>query len=415
MPLAPRKYQQEGISFLRQHKRAMLCDLPGLGKTLQASMAAETPCLIACPTYLTQQWADFLGSQWPASRIALCTGTRVEKNVKLKQVADWYIINIEMLRLTKDKDFTFKLPRVKTVIFDESHHLKNKEASQSQGALKVAKATPRVYLLTGTPIVKDADDLYFQLKIICPDSFTSYHRFVDSFMQTVATPWTVKVVGVRDAKGLRKLLAQHALGRNYRQVGLQLPDLIETVHRLDMPSDLMKQYTKLKQEYRLKDKVYDYAIQIISELRQMTFCETKIKALIDCILDAKMSGVIFTWYRETAQIIGEALEVPVLTGDISPNERAKVARKSNLVVATLASLSEGVDMSHLRNVVFVDQDYTSGRLYQALSRVRRYSENNEPVKVHYLLMKDTIDETIYNMVQRRVYDAKMILREELRA
>src|ERR1044072_8917271 len=34
----------------------MVYDQPGLGKTLQASMALTTPCIIACPGYLVDQW-----------------------------------------------------------------------------------------------------------------------------------------------------------------------------------------------------------------------------------------------------------------------------------------------------------------------------------------------------------------------
>jgi superfamily II DNA or RNA helicase len=414
--LTPRKYQQVGIDFLKKKKRAMLADAPGLGKTLQASMASERPVLIACPTYLVEQWETFLGEQFPDDSIISCTGAKAERQRALNTPADWHIFNIEMMRKDKaTKKIIYQFPKAKTLIIDESHHVKNKEASHSQGALELAKSVERVYLLTGTPIVKDADDLYFQLKIINPPGFTSYDKFVNSFLNTIATSWGITISGVRDPRGLRKLLAQYALGRSYTQAGLELPPLVENVHKIELTKDERKVYQKLKEEYRMNDKVYDFAVQIITELRKLTFCEAKAKTLVELLMDTPDGAVIFTWYRDNAFAISDALKIPVVTGDMTPAERARTARSSKYVVATLASLSEGVDMSHLRTVIFLEQDYTSGRLYQALSRVRRYSANQSPVHVHYLIVKDTIDSTIYNLVNRRVFDAKAILREELSA
>ena len=424
MPLTPRKYQQVGIKFLTSKKRALLCDQPGLGKTLQASMAAEKPVLIACPTYLVEQWADFIPTQFPGDTVIACTGAKAERQRALDTPADWHIFNIEMMRkdLIKGPDgkktpgpkfLIYRFPKAKTLIIDESHHVKNKEASHSQGALELSKKVDRLYLLTGTPIVKDADDLYFQLKLINPPAFTSYEKFVNSFLNTFATSWGIQISGVRDPKALRKVLSQYALGRSYKQAGLELPDLVENVHKLEFTSQERKTYDNLKENYRLEDKVYDYAVQIISELRKLTFCKEKIQTLIQLLLDCEKGAVIFTWYRDNAAAIAQATGMPLITGDMAPAERAKIARSSKFVVATLASLAEGVDMSHLRTVIFLEQDYTSGRLYQALSRVRRYSADKAPVHVHYLVVNKSIDSTIYSLVNRRVFDAKAILHEEL--
>jgi SNF2 family DNA or RNA helicase len=63
----PRAYQVQGIEFLRQQKRAILGDAPGLGKTFQATEAAELPCVISCPLPLVDQWKEFLEDQYPTA------------------------------------------------------------------------------------------------------------------------------------------------------------------------------------------------------------------------------------------------------------------------------------------------------------------------------------------------------------
>src|SRR5690242_2397775 len=63
--LKPREYQIDGINFLKNNKRAILADAPGLGKTFQSCEAAVLPALVTCPLTLVQQWAEFIVDQYP--------------------------------------------------------------------------------------------------------------------------------------------------------------------------------------------------------------------------------------------------------------------------------------------------------------------------------------------------------------
>src|SRR6266568_2631499 len=69
--MEPRAYQIEGAQRLLDAKRFILGDDAGLGKTLEAAMAARLPALIVCPTYLVWQWAEFLEEQYPDDTIAI--------------------------------------------------------------------------------------------------------------------------------------------------------------------------------------------------------------------------------------------------------------------------------------------------------------------------------------------------------
>lgn len=409
--LIPRDYQEKGIQFLTTKKRALLFDDPGLGKTLQAAMAAERPVLVACPTYLVEQWAEFIRQQFPDDIIAYTTGGSQYK--RLKDLNDsgsphWYVVNVQMLR-------TYSFPPVRTFIIDESHHVRNRNAQQSRAAFDIAVQTPRVYLLTATPIYREVDDLFYQLRIIAPAVFTSYNRFVEMYCMQEYAPYKNKVVGARSSYTIRKLLERFAIGRSYKDVGLQLPRLIEKDIRLTMPTNLMKAYKQIKEEYRLMHITFSNAGAALQALRMATVCKDKLDAAKDIVDDNKgHRAVIFCWYQDSAHALGKVLKAPVITGEISVTERVNIAKGNHkVIVATMASLSEGVDLSAYKLLIFFEEDYTTGQMYQALSRAVRYSSDLSPVQAYYIMMKNTVDEAVHRMRKRRNASAEQILAEAL--
>ena len=405
--LTPRPYQQIGIDFLSAKKRAILGDAPGLGKTLQAAIAVHPPVLVVAPTYLTTQWADFISQQFPLDSVALANGTQLSRLRALSACAKWTIVNTEMLR-------TYDMPRHTTsVIFDEAHHLRGRTAQQAKAAVEVARFKEQVFLLTATPIIRECDDLYMLLRIINPYKFKSYWGFVQQFCKIDRTPWADKVVGCVNPEALSNLLSQYMIQRSYKEVGMQLPAMIEQLVRIKFKPDRLSEYQNVKNEYRYLNITLDSAIQVLQVLRHLTICREKIDTTVSLIQDINVPTVIYTWYKESARILAMELKADLVTGDMTPNERVKVARNSKLVVATIASMSEGVDLSHMRAVVFFEEDWTPGVMYQALSRVRRHSQNPETVLVYYITMHGSVDESIHKMITRRVSSTKEILKEAL--
>jgi len=401
--LLPRPYQMQGISFLSGLKRAMLADAPGLGKTLQAAAAAEKPALITTPTYLVEQWASFLAEQYPEDTVSVAVGSRAKRDAALDVKADWYIINHQMLR-------TYAMPKVTTFIVDESHHFKSHKAQMSQDALVVAVQVPRVYLLTATPVVREPDDLFMQLRLIAPLRFTSYDNFVDAYCNVIWGPFARMVVGLKPGTNFKDIMKLYVLGRTYEEVRLQLPQLIEQKMTIQPEAALQRHYKEAKRNYRLDDRVLSNPLEVLRELRRMTVCPQKIDAIAGLVEDSPGSSVVFCWFRETAAVLAKKLDAPMITGEMQPRERRAIAlKKYPCIVATIASLSEGIDLSFAKTVIFAEQDYTPGRMYQAVSRVHRWTENLDPVRVFYVLMRGTVDEVIHRCVDRRVSSVQQVL------
>lgn len=428
-PLRLRNYQVVGRDFLYDNMRALLTDPPGAGKTAQAAYAAVPPVLIAAPKYLTEQWYDWLTGQDEQSiernhgevipnvigEVVLVpsggySNDRFAKTRKIRAGAPWTIVNHEMFRTHKDVllEMTYK-----TVILDESHHFKTHSAKQSKAAVEIAQKADRVYQLTGTPIMREVDDLYNQLRILQPTVFTSYNKFVSHFCVAEYGQFGVNVLGVKKEMipELEGLLNIVRLGRSYKDIGRELPPVIEKIVKIELPPEVRKIYDQVRNEYRnewLETKFLNYS-QVYNHLRQIVTGSFKIEAVTDLLADETRKSVIFSWYRHTAGNIAEALgetDCELVTGADTIVERRQKALGSKHVSATITALSEGIDLSDARTVVFAEENWTPGSNFQAKSRVVRErvgvgADNSDPVVIYYVMCARTIDEVIHARARAR--------------
>lgn len=406
--MIPRPYQVEGIAFLQSKRRAGLTDDPGLGKTLQAALAAHTPAIVACPTYLVDQWYNVLTDQFPTLNIRAATGSSNKRLKAIYSKPDWLIINIEMFR-----NYDFYYPD--TLIIDEAHHIRVPGSQQSKGARQLAQTVPRVHLLTATPIVKENDDVWHLLHILDQRAFRSYAAFVKMFCEVTDTGFGPKVVGPKHEAAFRVVMSRYFLGRTYKQVGLYLPDLIESTIDIAESRTFYKDYRTTKEGFSFGNIEFANVVSTLMFLRQMTRTQLKVQTTLDLIEDLRDKTVVFTWFKDSCFELANHLKCPAITGELDPTSRKNIANQHHqVIVATIPSLSEGVDLSYARNVIFFEEDYTPGVMHQALSRVRRYSTNTNPVRVYYIHVRNTIDEVVHQMVERRIFNIQLIFKEAMK-
>ncbi len=470
-----RPFQVEDVAWLRATKRGLVTHAPGLGKTAVSAYAADTPVLVVCPNYLTVMWYQWLTSTDEASLIrnngnvvanvsgtvALARGTFADKLSTLRSEADWVVINVEALGTHSSFMVDLAVRNWwSTIIFDESHHLRSHTAKRSRVAVQLARVTPRVYCLTATPIWKEVDDLFNQLQIIHPTLFTSYTHFVNLFCVADKTRFGTKVLGIkkRMLPELEEILSQVRIGRTYAEAGRQLPDMIEKFIKVELPPSLRRNYDQLVTYWRTKlsggdasslddsNSIFlDNFSQVLNTLRLIARWPGKYEAASDIVAEAlhgqtALSNVqyaaeltkprssnrivVFTWFQDTAETAAREfnalpnVHAVAITGKLKIDERRAQAlnKHNNVICATIASLSEGIDLSDARTVIFLEEYWTPGSTYQALSRVRRernLESNEEPVLVYYVQSANTIDEHIHTVNQRRSGTAKELLKETL--
>lgn len=437
-PLIPRDYQMEGSMFLRVKRRAMCTDDAGLGKTLTSALAAKGPTIVTAPSYLTGQWFDFLTHQFPNHNVTLAEGSRVQRTRSIRTSdMDWYIVNHQMFR-------SYEMPtHNKTLIVDEAHHFRNRGSGQTKGLFAYAEENPEtnIYLLTASPTYTSVDNLWSLFHILQPDLFPSYNQFVDMYCMTTFTPYGNKVIGTRRTRRaeLRKLLDFCRIGRTYREVGRYLPPIVGHAVKCELPKEVRKLYNDVHYRYKVeytdeetgqpKMMPYMSASAMMHTLRAVTV-PAKIAAAMDRLEDLPPTTkmVIGCWYIDTAESMAKAIidrqakdssfrpgKVVCITGKLSVAERHAVAMSGDTVVATIGSLSEGVNLYHMRAVMFIEEHYSPGANYQLLRRVRRDRNDDgrdrEPVLVDYVYVTKTVDEVIHVVARKRGSTAKEVLDE----
>ena len=185
LKLQPYPYQREGIEFGLKHKRILIGDEPGLGKTLQSigivNTAQAYPCLVICPSSLKINWQREFEKFSDARCLILSNENRTSWSYLLKmRMWDVAIVNYESLRRffvwdIRSSERTFRLRDVvfcdgvrvfKSVIIDESHRVKDALAQQTIFTRGIVDGLRWRILLSGTPVVNRPHDLLAQLSIL---------------------------------------------------------------------------------------------------------------------------------------------------------------------------------------------------------------------------------------------------------
>lgn len=413
--LRPRGYQVDCIQQLLRDKRLIVADKAGLGKTLQATEAMQTPTLVSVPSYLLWQWYDHIAAEYPDLKVSLAYGSRVQREAALAKPADVYIINHDMLRpydMKQSGRITgYIMPKgIKTFIIDEAHHMRGRDTQRTRGAKWVARSTEYLYLLTATPMYKDVCDIYSLLNLIDPRTFSSFYKFVDDYVITDGSTYGVHALKPRIAFK-RDVYSKYVIERSYADVGEQLPRQITNSIAVRASPEFMAEYHKVRSTFVYNERDLNSLMEAMQVMRRMT-SQPKLEAALE-ILQDDPQGIIYTWYRDTAEVLAHLLKCPFIHGGIDAKLRGTIAKECKLVVASMSSLSEGADLSHLNHVIFFEGDYVPSRIYQALSRVRRLRPGSEPVRVTYIYVRGTIDERVYNAAKQRNASIQSVMREEL--
>jgi hypothetical protein len=145
----------------RGHRTYLLADEPGLGKTAQALLAAQTadayPLLVAVPNVVKTNWAREVDLWTPSRRATVLHGDALD----VDGFADVFVVNYEILdrHVGWLGDLGFR-----GMVVDEAHFIKNKGSQRSQHVLAVSErirartARPLMMALTGTPLINDIED-----------------------------------------------------------------------------------------------------------------------------------------------------------------------------------------------------------------------------------------------------------------
>jgi SWI/SNF-related matrix-associated actin-dependent regulator 1 of chromatin subfamily A len=380
-------HQKAGVLKAAAWGNAMIGDEMGVGKSAQGIALAKhfggRVCIV-CPSYLCRNWTREMAFWYPEHEISI-----VGKSVPETSV----IISYD---LTHRRD----LGKFNVLILDESHYVKNKNAKRSKAIMKLAKKTPHVFLLTGTPAPNKPVELWSQLSMLTPiGTYTSFtHRYCGAKQSPLGF---VDVSGATHKQELAWLMKSTCLIRRLkRDVLRHLPPKSRTTLEVDVPCRGMKQKFKRWKEINklcLQQETHELIFerkQLVSELFLMT-ANAKVDVIKKICADLPPRTLIFHHHKVLGDAIEEVLPCMRIDGSTPRDKRDEYVRdfqegRIDYCCLSMLAAGTGITLTRATNIVFAELYFVPGVLMQAEDRAHRIGLE-EPLTVTYVIANGSLD------------------------
>lgn len=382
-----------------------------------------------------------------------------EKILKLlEDDADVYLINHDGVKVYED---ALVEKRFEKVIVDESTVLKSfrglregmKGGSFGRALCAVAAHADWRVIMTGTPAPNGPQDLWGQLKFLDPNGFLlerTYSDFKHSYMKEVVfgsesdpnapRTWLIKQDSIPVISGIVNPLAFRVRIRDHI---LDLPPKTILKRKVAMNADQERHYEELAEEYMTivdnEQVTVTIALSLFAKFRQVTGgflydLEERPHALgernpklevLDSLLDDEIEisdkVVIFAQFTyEIEMLLAQYKKynpVSVYGENASKTNIANISKFINdpsvrLIILHPKSAAHGITLTVARYMVFYSTSFSAEDDYQAVARIERASQRNA-MFVYYLLCQETVDEYMFQTIQRKHKTQKDLIDDPL--
>jgi len=423
------EHQEAAVKFIKHHKRVLLADDVGVGKTFTSLASVEEmacfPVLVICPANVKKQWANEIKTKLHDHTVQIING---RKPVKLEKV-DFLIINDELLAAHME---AIKAWDPKCVIADEAHRYKNFRAGRTKVVEEILQRREYRLCLTGTPLPNgDIRELAAILGIVgVIQDLGGYHRVVDQHGIFADTGYGKRCVGIRHMDHLKdKLNRSIMVARLRRDVNGSLPEKTRVILNVDNQNkkgyaDAAKKLVDFidhatpEQIDAMKRRMPGAGLAVVSALR-LEAGLGKIEAAVEWaderLVVPGRTVLIFTHHVEVAEKTAAAIQAlgyptSLYTGQVAsvdgkPANRdqskdAFTSGKTRALVATMASIGTGVDglQKVCSDGLFAEFPWTPGEIEQAEGRIDRTGQT-EPMNIGFLVANGTYDDDMTAVLQ----------------
>lgn len=383
-------FQREAVDFLTSnpHPGAILALSPGLGKSavsLVSSLAREYKnVLVISPLSLLRNW-EVEAERWIQADLVRCHGSGPVGNMVVTNYDTIAGTNLS-LYLKQSWDL---------IIVDESILVKNAKTARYRAIKMLRGRAKRIWLLSGYPISKYADDLWAQLHLIDSRAFSSYWRFAERYCHIEQTVWAKKVVATRQDRSVRDDLKDIVFVRNANDV-LDLPEYITQTIELEMRPDQRKAFTTLNddliaeiengEEYSVNSTLTQLMAmqQVTSNLISIGGEDSSIKsdAIVELVQDNAVEFPLLIWthWQPTGRALYNRLtktgrKVGLVTGQNTADHEDIFtmfkAGELDILVCSMQIGKYGHTLTKTRTIIYHDITWDADAYMQSRDRVKR--------------------------------------------
>lgn len=434
----PRSYQITGVELMIRQACAGLLWKPGRGKTSVVYMAFRilqerkfvNRMLVICPIRpMYRVWPNQCNdyAEFSHLRVGILHGADKAK-VLADSSYDVYVINPEGLPwlFGNAENANRILSLCSMLVVDESTKFKNPQTARFKLLKQWIKRFKRRYILTGSFRPKNLMDLFGQVYIL--DEGSSLGRFITHYRTTYFYPSGYGGYDWQPQPGAEKRVIEkiaplcHVMNS---EEGLGLPELVINDIWVDLPPDARLQYTSMEQALVAQVEsgavVASNAAVASGKCRQIAngilmheggeYTEVhsaKMDALDDLLEQLQGNPALIT-YEFVADMsrMAERLKIPCISSGNAKKDDALISQFSQGLLPAVAghpqSIALGIDglQKNCSDIIMVGLPWSFELYEQVIQRVRRSGSKAQSVTLHRILARDTIDEQVIKVLERR--------------
>lgn len=416
-----RDYQLRGVAwlgFLRDAKLgALLADDMGLGKTLQALCSFRGRTLVVAPTSVLPNWAAEIAKFRPSLTVSVYHGPG-----RALDDSDITITTYALLRLDADK---LSVTPWDTLVLDESQAIKNPESQVARAAYEIP-AHWRI-AMTGTPVENRLDDLWSQFHFLSRGFLGGRTDFQKRFVKPISGG------NAETAAALRSRIRPFVLRRLKREVAKELPPRTDVTLYCELRPEERAAYDTIRaatqDDIAKRLGAGDSVLKILEALLRLrqAACHpgllpgqtdapppdsSKLALLAEtidaCVAEGHKALVFSQWtgLLDLVEPVLRQLNVPFNRLDGSTRDRGKVVDEFQnpdgppVMLISLRAGGTGLNLTAADHVFLLDPWWNPAVEDQAADRAHRIGQEN-PVFVHRLVAKETVEERILALQERK--------------
>jgi SWI/SNF-related matrix-associated actin-dependent regulator 1 of chromatin subfamily A len=397
--------------------RAIVSFPPGCGKTAVAASyfrvrLEDAPVLVICPAFLKIHWKREM-MEWGGLGSHICGGRKPYRPpVKMP----CWIINYDLLQYWQT-ELIFQ--KFKTIIIDECQMVSNHETARTDSMLQIAKHTPHIIAVSGTPIKNRPKEFFTILHLLYPDLFPNRYRFYHRWCDPQYGYNGLEFKGATHVEELHAKISGFMIRKEKAELLPELPPKKRYVIPMELSQPEAYKQAEAEIELLIKQNKRKEAHDALMELSNTAFPFKKdsVLAWIDDWLEKNPdeSLVIMVYHHAVIDYLKEHYaDAIVIDGRRSAEKRQYLVDefqegKKRILIGQIQAAGIGFTMTKASTMVVAEVCYVPGDLEQMEDRELRLGQLADEVSIYYLVGEGTIEDAMLNSVERKTNSLSRIL------
>jgi SNF2 family DNA or RNA helicase len=364
----------------------IIADEMGLGKTIQAIgiilSNIKRHTLIVLPLILLQQWKDIFIKTLGHS--PLIYHGNMKKKITIQKILKSPVVLTTYGSLANRNNSLLYHIQWDRVIFDEAHHLRNKNTKIYTSALVLFEISKNAskWMITGTPIQNYINDIINICNILNVPFQALYHEKNCEIIAPIIIRRTKQQIGIRIPN--INLSEQMVTWKNKHEKTIAI-----NVHKSDIIIDPLIRTIRSRQMC-----IYPPILKNIYNTIDNT-CHTKIIEVTNKIIERKNNGnkkIVFCHFKKEINQIHKILNenliyTKIIDGSTNNKERYQIINNTKLqvIILQVQTTSEGLNLQHYNEVYFVSPHWNPAIEDQAIARCHRIGQKKDVIVYKFIM------------------------------